>query len=72
MILPTEKKGLCKRLLSDLVRFFKEDGVTDLTIQYVEGNHEAEHTWKKLGFQNVLRTANANLIDVEELCNSST
>ena len=66
------KKGLCKRLLSDFVRFFKEDGVTDLTIQYVEGNHEAEHAWKKLGFQTVLRTANANLIDVEELCKSST
>jgi ribosomal protein S18 acetylase RimI-like enzyme len=66
------KKGLCKRLLSDLVRFFKEDGVTDLTIQYVEGNHEAEHTWEKLGFQTVLRTANANLIDVEELCKCST
>jgi ribosomal protein S18 acetylase RimI-like enzyme len=66
------KKGLCKRLLSDLVQFFKGDGITNVTLQYVEGNHEAEQTWKKLGFQTVLRTANTKLKDVEELCKRST
>jgi ribosomal protein S18 acetylase RimI-like enzyme len=66
------KKGLCKRLLSDLVQFFKENGVANLTLQYVEGNHEAKHTWKKLGFQTILRTANAELKDVEEVCKCST
>jgi ribosomal protein S18 acetylase RimI-like enzyme len=62
------RKGLCKSLLSDLVQFFAAAGVASLTLQYVEGNHEAEHTWTKLGFHSVLRTANASLAEVEEKC----
>jgi ribosomal protein S18 acetylase RimI-like enzyme len=62
------RKGLCKSLLSELVQFFSAAGVASLTLQYVEGNHEAEHIWTKLGFHIVLRTANASLAEVEEKC----
>ena len=62
------RKGLCRELVSQLVRFFKIEGVEFLALEYVDGNREAEATWKSLGFRTVIRKANAMLSDVQRKC----
>ena len=65
------RKGLCTSLLLKLIQFFSSAGISSLTLEYVEGNHEAEKTWAKFGFHSVLKTVNASLKDVEERCKHS-
>jgi len=62
------RKGLLKNLLLDLIEFFKSKGIESLTLNYVEGNHEAEVVWKKLGFKTVIKIAVADLSEVENIC----
>ncbi len=64
------RKGLCTCLISHLVKFFASAGISSLTLEYVEGNHEAEQTWTKFGFHSVLKIANAPLPAVEEKCSA--
>jgi len=65
------RKGLCTSLVSHLVEFFTSSGISSLTLEYVEGNHEAEQTWTRFSFRSVLKTANAALSAVEEKCKRS-
>lgn len=59
------EKGLCKKLFSELVKFFKTKGIEMMVLNFVNGNLEAEAVWKHLGFQPILTTATAKLADVE-------
>jgi len=40
--------------------------VEDVTLRYVIGNREAEEFWNGLGFQPIINTANARLMELEE------
>lgn len=62
------RKGLCKRLILELAKFFRENGIMAVSLQYVMGNTEAEHVWPRLGFDSVIKIANANLEDIFEKC----
>ena len=62
------KHGFCKRLVSELLEFFGEDGIDSLVLEYSDGNQEAENVWKKLGFKDLLNTAAAKISIVKENC----
>ena len=61
-------KGLLKNLLLDLLEFFKSKGIESLTLNYVQGNREAEVVWKKLGFKTAIKTAVADRSEVVNNC----
>ena len=58
------KKGLCKKIFSELVKFFKAKGIEMMVLNFVNGNLEAEAVWNRLGFQSVLTTATAKRNEV--------
>ncbi|XPS83429.1 GCN5-related N-acetyltransferase domain protein [Desulfosarcina variabilis str. Montpellier] len=63
---PTHRrKGLCKELVSQIISFFSLSGVESLSLEYSQGNFEAEKVWKNLGFKNTLITAHANLSEIK-------
>jgi ribosomal protein S18 acetylase RimI-like enzyme len=62
------RKGLCTKLILQLIDFFNSDGINSLVLEYGSGNIEAEHVWAQLGFHDVLKTANADISDVKERC----
>jgi len=61
---PHRRKGLCSRLIADLVRFFRSENIQALTLDYARGNSEAEAFWTRLGFRPVIITATASLREV--------
>ncbi|MBO3803684.1 MAG: hypothetical protein JTT11_07450, partial [Candidatus Brockarchaeota archaeon] len=58
-----------KRLVKGLCRFFRQEGVEEVTVRYAVGNEEAEGFWKGLGFKPVIIAANTRL---EELARRLT
>ena len=60
------RKGLCKRMMTQLLHFFESRGIETLVLDFVEGNVEAEAVWSQLGFRTLLRKATASLKDVEQ------
>jgi len=58
------KKGICKKIFSELMIFFKAKGIEMMVLNFVNGNLEAEAVWKHFGFQPILSTATAKLADV--------
>jgi len=58
------QKGLCKKIVSELVAFFESNGIDTLVLNYVNGNLEAEAVWRRLGFHSVLTTATAKRAEV--------
>ena len=59
------QKGLCKKILSELMTFFESKGIDMMVLNYVNGNLEAEAVWRRLGFHSVLTTATAKRAEVE-------
>lgn len=51
------RRGVAKRLVSDLLAFFEENRVATLVLDYAVGNDEARRTWKALGFEPILTVA---------------
>jgi ribosomal protein S18 acetylase RimI-like enzyme len=57
-------KGLCKKIVAELVAFFESNGIDTMVLSYVNGNLEAEAVWRRLGFHSVLTTATARRTEV--------
>jgi ribosomal protein S18 acetylase RimI-like enzyme len=51
------RKGVGRRLMKELCKFFKANNVEDLTVRYIIGNKEAEGFWRKLGFEPIITTS---------------
>jgi GNAT superfamily N-acetyltransferase len=51
------RKGVGRRLVKELCRFFNSNNVEDLTVRYIVGNEEAEGFWRKLGFEPIIATS---------------
>ena len=51
------RKGVGKRLMKELRKFFSSSKAEDLTVRYIIGNKEAEGFWKKLGFEPIISTS---------------
>jgi ribosomal protein S18 acetylase RimI-like enzyme len=60
------RKGLCKRIASELVAFLQHKGAEELVLRYIHGNTEAEAVWGRLGFRPVVVTATAPVSAVRE------
>lgn len=50
--------GLCKSLINKICDFFKQNGIKNLTLEYVSGNEIAASVWQKMGFEPVIIIAN--------------
>jgi ribosomal protein S18 acetylase RimI-like enzyme len=61
-------KGLCQRMISELLTFFGSSKIDTIILNYVVGNLEAEAVWQRLGFSSVLITSTAKRSDVESRC----
>jgi ribosomal protein S18 acetylase RimI-like enzyme len=51
------RKGVGRRLMKELCKFFKSNKAEDLTVRYIIGNKEAEGFWRKLGFESIITTS---------------
>jgi ribosomal protein S18 acetylase RimI-like enzyme len=51
------RKGVGKRLVKELCKFFNSNKAEDLTVRYIIGNKEAEGFWRKLGFEPIITTS---------------
>ena len=51
------RKGVGRRLMKELCKFFNSNKAEDLTVRYVVGNREAENFWRKLGFEPIITTS---------------
>ncbi len=59
------RKGVGRRLMKELCKFFSSDKVEDLTVRYIVGNKEAEGFWRKLGFEPIITTSSTNLNELD-------
>ena len=53
----SRRKGVGKRLVKELCKFFNSNKAEDLTVRYIIGNKEAEGFWRKLGFEPIITTS---------------
>ena len=53
----SRRKGVGRRLMKELCKFFDSNKVEDLTVRYIIGNKEAEGFWRKLGFEPIITTS---------------
>jgi len=60
------QKGVCKKIVAELVAFFESNGINTMVLNYVTGNLEAEAVWRHLGFHSVLITATAKRVEVRK------
>lgn len=60
------RRGVGSHLVQHLCRFFRSEGVEDVTLRYALGNREAESFWRGLGFEPIIVTANTHLKELEE------
>jgi ribosomal protein S18 acetylase RimI-like enzyme len=51
------RKGVGRRLMKELCKFFNSNKAEDLTVRYIIGNKEAEGFWRKLGFKPIITTS---------------
>jgi GNAT superfamily N-acetyltransferase len=59
------RKGVGRRLVKELCKFFKSNKVEDLTVRYIIGNKEAEGFWRKLGFESIITTSSTYLKELD-------
>ena len=59
------RQGICRALIKGLLDFFKSKDIEYVSLEYADGNIEAERTWQTLGFKPVVRTARARLEEIE-------
>jgi len=59
------RKGLARRLVTRLLKFFRASGIEFIAVNYVQGNPLADILWQKFGFQPALVTATAERREVE-------
>jgi len=51
------RKGVGRRLMEELCKFFDSNNAEYLTVRYIIGNKEAEGFWRKLGFESIITTS---------------
>jgi len=51
------RKGVGRRLIKEICKFFGSNKAEDLTVRYIIGNKEAEGFWRKLGFESIITTS---------------
>lgn len=51
------RKGVGRRLMKELCKFFDSNKAEDLTVRHIIGNKEAEGFWRKLGFESIIMTS---------------
>ena len=54
------RKGVGRRLVKELCKFFNSNKAEDLTVRYIIGNKEAESFWRKLGFESIITTSSTH------------
>lgn len=59
------RKGVGRRLVRELLRFFGSNKVENLTVRYIIGNEEAEEFWRKLGFEPIMTTGSTQLGELD-------
>jgi ribosomal protein S18 acetylase RimI-like enzyme len=59
------RKGVGRRLMKELVKFFNSNKVEHLTVRYIIGNKEAEGFWRKLGFEHIITTSTTYLKELD-------
>ena len=60
------RKGICRRMVNQLLQHFEERSVQSIVLEYIVGNRESETIWHQFGFCPVITTAVANLSMVRE------
>lgn len=45
------RQGIATRLVRDIEDWFRLHGIDYTDVQFIVGNHEAEHAWAKLGYR---------------------
>ena len=61
----SRRKGVGRRLMKELCKFFDSNKAEDLTVRYIIGNKEAEGFWRKLGFESIIMTSSTYLRELE-------
>lgn len=59
------RRQVARRIVSQLLQFFKINGIDFIVVTYVEGNLVGEGLWRRLGFEPALATATADRQDIE-------
>lgn len=59
------RRQVARRIVSQLLQFFKINGIDFIVVTYVEGNLVGEGLWRRLGFEPVLATATTDRKDIE-------
>jgi GNAT superfamily N-acetyltransferase len=59
------RKGVGRRLMEQLIKFFYSNKAEDLTVRYVIGNKEAEEFWRKLGFESIITTGSTRTKELD-------
>lgn len=59
------RKGVGRRLIKELCKFFNSNKAEHLTVRYVIGNKEAEGFWTKLGFESIISTSATHLEELD-------
>ena len=64
------RKGVGRRLMKELCKFFNSSKAENLTVRYVLGNKEAESFWRKLGFESIIMTGSTHLRELDSKLSS--
>jgi ribosomal protein S18 acetylase RimI-like enzyme len=65
------RKGVGRRLLRELCKFYNSKKAEHLTVRYIIGNKEAEGFWKQLGFESIISTSATHLKELNSRLNSN-
>jgi len=64
------RRGIGRRLVQEVCKFFRSKNVEDIYLRYVLGNKEGEEFWKTLGFEPILVTAHSRIDSIEKRISS--
>jgi GNAT superfamily N-acetyltransferase len=59
------KKGVGRRLVKELCKFYYSNEAEHLTVKYVIGNEEAARFWMHLGFEPIISTSATHLKELD-------
>ena len=59
------RKGVGRRLVKELCKFYNSSKAEHLTVRYIIGNEEAEGFWTKLGFESIISTSATHLNELD-------
>ena len=59
------RKGVGRRLVKELCKFYNSKKAEHLTVRYIVGNEEAEGFWTQLGFEPIISTSATHLKELD-------